>query len=65
LDKLDFDSVNVEEASWLERPFEECEVHDVVKGMNNEKVASPIGFFFGVLPSMLGGDQRRYYGGLP
>jgi hypothetical protein len=44
LDGLDFDSIDVEEASWLERPFEESEVLDVVKGMNSEKAPGPDGF---------------------
>jgi hypothetical protein len=31
----------VEEASWLELPFEEMEVLEVVKGMNRDKTPSP------------------------
>ena len=54
----------MEEASWLERLFKESEVLDVVKGMNNEK-APPLWFFYGIIPSMLGGDQARYSGGVP
>jgi hypothetical protein len=34
----------VEEASLLERPFEESEVLEVVKGINNEKAPNPAGF---------------------
>jgi hypothetical protein len=33
-----------EEAIWLERPFEESEVLEVVKGMNRDKVLDPDGF---------------------
>ena len=43
LDGLAFDSIDDEEASLLERPFEESEVLEVVKGMNNEKVSVPVG----------------------
>ncbi len=32
------------EASWLERPFDESEVLDVVKFMNSEKAPGPNGF---------------------
>jgi hypothetical protein len=44
LDGLDFDSINVDESSWLERRFEESEVLKVVKGMNSEKVLGLDGF---------------------
>jgi len=36
LDGLDFNSIDVE-AFWLERPFEQSEVLDVVKGVTNKK----------------------------
>jgi hypothetical protein len=41
LDDLDFYSIDVEEAFWLERSFGESEVLDVVKGMNSGKVSGP------------------------
>jgi len=44
LDDLDFDSIDVEEASWLERRFEVSGVLDVVKGMNSEKALDRDGF---------------------
>jgi hypothetical protein len=37
LDGLAFDSIDAEEASWLERLFEESEVLEVVKGMISDK----------------------------
>jgi hypothetical protein len=44
LDKLSFDSLEVEDASRLELPFEEKEVSKVVKGMNRDKAPGPDGF---------------------
>jgi hypothetical protein len=44
LDGLVFYSIDEEEASWLETPFEECEILEVVKGMNNEKALGRDGF---------------------
>jgi hypothetical protein len=34
----------MEEAPWVKRPFEECEVLEVVKGMNKDKAQGPNGF---------------------
>jgi hypothetical protein len=34
----------VEEATWLEHPFEEREVSEVVKGMTSDKALGPDGF---------------------
>jgi hypothetical protein len=50
LDGLAFHSSDDEEASWLERLFEETEVLEVVRGMNNEKASGPNGC-----------DQSIYY----
>jgi hypothetical protein len=44
LDILTFDSIDTEESTWLERLFEETEVLEVAKGMNNNKVSNPDGF---------------------
>jgi hypothetical protein len=44
LDNLEFDSLNVEEASSLENPFEEREVREVIKGMDRDKAPEPNGF---------------------
>jgi hypothetical protein len=44
LDNLEFDALNVEEASSLEEPFEERGVREVIKGMNRDKVPGPDGF---------------------
>jgi hypothetical protein len=44
LDNLEFDSLNGEEASSLEEPFEEREVREVIKGMDRDKAPGPDGF---------------------
>jgi hypothetical protein len=44
LNGLAFDSIDEEDASWLERLFEESEVLEVVKGMNSEKATGLDGF---------------------
>jgi hypothetical protein len=41
LDNLEFDSLNGEEASSLEEPFEEREVREVIKGMDRDKASGP------------------------
>ena len=49
LDGLHFDSLDVEDAAGLEKPFDEEEVTNVVKGFNGEKApgpnGSPLSFF--------------------
>jgi hypothetical protein len=44
LDGLSFSSISPEEASWLERPFEEEEICKVVSNMNGDKATGPDGF---------------------
>jgi hypothetical protein len=44
LDNLEFDRLNVEEASILEEPFEEKEVWEVIKGMDRDKAFGLDGF---------------------
>ena len=44
LDGLAFNSIQGEEASWLERLFEEDEVTQVVRSMNGDKSLGPNGF---------------------
>jgi hypothetical protein len=44
LDGLPFSSISSEEASWLERPFEEEEISKVVSNMNGDKAPGPDGF---------------------
>uniref|UniRef100_A0A2N9HE33 Uncharacterized protein n=1 Tax=Fagus sylvatica TaxID=28930 RepID=A0A2N9HE33_FAGSY len=44
LDGLSFSSISPEEASWLERPFEEEEISQVVRNMNGDKAPGPDGF---------------------
>ena len=44
LDGVDFTSITVEDAVWLDRPFEEMEIEDVVRGCNGDKALGPDGF---------------------
>ena len=44
LDDVDFSSISVEDASWLDRPFEEEEVFGVINDFNGDKVPGPDGF---------------------
>jgi hypothetical protein len=41
---LAFDSIDEEKATWLEKPFEESEVIEVLRGINSDKVLGPDGF---------------------
>jgi hypothetical protein len=41
---LAFDSIDEEKATWLEKPFEESEEIEVLRGINSDKVSSPDGF---------------------
>jgi hypothetical protein len=59
LDGLSFSSISPEEASWLERPFEEEEISQVVRNMNGDKAPGPDGFpmsFYHACWSILRGD---------
>ncbi|KAG6728212.1 hypothetical protein I3842_02G162400 [Carya illinoinensis] len=47
VDGLDFDSIEPQVASWLERAFEEDEVHDVIRKMEKDKVPGPDRFSMG------------------
>ena len=44
LDDVDFSSISVEDASWLDRPFEEEEVFGVINDFNGDKAPGPDGF---------------------
>ena len=44
LDDVDFSSISVEDASWLDRPFEEEEVFGVINEFNGHKAPGPDGF---------------------
>lgn len=59
LDGLAFYSI-YEEASWLERLFEESEVLEVVKGMNSEKAMGPMVLVWHS-SKFVGCDQGRYF----
>uniref|UniRef100_A0A2N9G614 Uncharacterized protein n=1 Tax=Fagus sylvatica TaxID=28930 RepID=A0A2N9G614_FAGSY len=59
LDGLSFSSISPEEASWLERPFEEEEICQVVRNMNGDKAPGPDGFpmaFYHACWSIMKGD---------
>jgi hypothetical protein len=45
LDGLSFSSIGVEEATWLERVFEESEVVEMVRALNGGTAPGPDGFF--------------------
>jgi hypothetical protein len=44
LDGVDFTSITTKDAIWLDRPFEEMEIEDVVRGCNGDKAPGPDGF---------------------
>ncbi|KAG7967737.1 hypothetical protein I3843_08G114300 [Carya illinoinensis] len=44
LDDLAFEAIDQTSRAWLERPFEEEEVHQVIKKMNKDKAPGPDGF---------------------
>ena len=44
LDGVDFTSNTAEDAVWLDRPFEEMEIEDVVRGCNGDKAPGSDGF---------------------
>ena len=44
LDDVNFSSILVENASWLDRPFEEEKVSGVINEFNGDKAPSPDGF---------------------
>ena len=44
LDNLDFSSISVEDAIWLDRPFKEEEVFGVIHDFNGDKAPGPNGF---------------------
>jgi hypothetical protein len=46
LDGLLFNSIDVEEATWLERDFEESEVFEVLKALNQGKAPKPFSLAF-------------------
>jgi hypothetical protein len=46
LDGLHFNSLDEEDAVWLERPFNEDEISNVVNGSNGDKAPGLDGFHF-------------------
>ena len=58
---LEFDSIEPQLASWLERAFEEDEVYQVVRKMEKDKAPGLDGFSMGVLSNVLGGCERGHH----
>ena len=54
LDDVDFSSISVEDASWLDRPFEEEEVFGVINEFNGDKAFGPDGFSMAFFQSCWG-----------
>ncbi len=44
LDGVQFSTISTEDANWLDRPFDEVEITNVVQGCNGNKAPSPDGF---------------------
>lgn len=53
IDGLSFESIEPHEVSWLERPFEENEIHKVMSVMVKDNIRSRR-FLYWFLPIMLG-----------
>ena len=54
LDDVEFSSIPVEDANWLDRPFEEEEVLRVINDFNGDKAPSPDGFSMAFFQSCWG-----------
>ena len=54
LDDVDFSSISVEDASWLDRPFEEEEVFEVIHECNGDKAPGSDGFSMAFFKSCWG-----------
>lgn len=44
LDGVQFSTISSEDADWLDRPFDEVEISNVVRGCNGDKAPDPDGF---------------------
>ena len=65
LDDVDFSSILVKDASWLDRPLEEKEVFGVINDFNGDKAPSPDGFSMVFFQSCWGVLKNRNYGCIP
>ena len=54
LDSLVFPMISGDNVDWLERPFEEAEIFDVVQSFHGDKSPGPDGLPNGFFPSLLG-----------
>ena len=54
LDDVDFSSISMEDASWLDRLFEEEEVFGVITDFNGDKAPGPDGFLMAFFQSCWG-----------
>ena len=43
LDDVEFSRISEEDAIWLDRPFDEDEVYEVIHGFNGDKAPGPDG----------------------
>ena len=53
-DVLVFPMISGDNADWLERPFEEAEIFDVIQSFHGDKSPGPDGLPNGFFPSLLG-----------
>ena len=44
LDDVEFSSISMEDANWLDRPFKEEEVLGVINDFNGDKAPDPVDF---------------------
>lgn len=52
LDGLVFESIEPQDVFWLEKPFEEMEVHGVVRGIRKDKALGFDSFYMGFFQSV-------------
>ncbi|XP_075645387.1 uncharacterized protein LOC142616412 [Castanea sativa] len=62
---LDFPRISRDNVDWLERPFEDSEIFDVIKEFNEDKSPGPDGFSMAFFQACWGDSQIRYHGCVP
>lgn len=68
LDNIAFDVIGAQWAQWLERKFEEEEVHQAVFDLEGDKAPDPDGFPLAFLRHFMGDAKGGYpslHGGIP
>jgi hypothetical protein len=53
LDGIQFSTISVEDADWLDRPFDEDEITNVAQECNGDKAPSPDGFSLAFFSALL------------